>query len=261
VSGENKFYVNLLNHNNQILGGKRNRKHHDILEVEDLQLLIKNIISDVPDVIPTSSVVTTTKPTVVKPERKLTVSVHSPVDIGITDTYGNYTGIIESGDGFTKIKEEIPNSSYYELDDGKYVSVGSDEVYQVKLKGTGAGSFRVEVVEREGEEIIESKSFIDLPVTPLLEASIDFNAGQEPVLKIDVNGDGVVDVQRRRMRQDQVHLRRCKRRVPAVRAQPRLGHQRPRRRWQFWRLVQRRWTQIDLPESVKQMANFEGALT
>ena len=186
------YYLNLQDYNSDLFGGRRNRKHSDILEAEPLQQLIKNIVKNDTSTLP--SHMSTSMPAAKSVTKKLHFDVHSPVSIGITDDRGNYTGIINSPSSpFAQIREEIPNSYYMEFGEGKYTGVTGDGNYQVMLKGTGSGTFTFNMSESvDGEET--EVNFVDIPVATssvvLVTNSSDIvNAS----LKIDMTGDGIYE--------------------------------------------------------------------
>lgn len=190
------YYLNLRDYNSEILSGlgglRRNRKHSDILEVGPLQSFIKNIVIGSTSTLP--SHLSTYKPLPKIEDRELSLDVHSPVSIGITDQAGNYTGIsVSTTSEFPQIKEEIPNSYYLEFGEGKYVGVTGNENYQIKLKGTGSGTFTLNVEEKKDERKI-IKSFIDIPVSTSTIAIVTNTSNiASTTLKIDMNGDGVYE--------------------------------------------------------------------
>lgn len=189
IQDEETYYLNLRDHNKWL---RRNRGHADILEVESLQELIQNLAirststlsSDILSVMPESDDST----------KKLRFGLHSPVSIGITDQFGNYTGLLTaSSSDFVQIRQEIPNSYYMEFGEGKYAGVTGNENYQVKLKGTGSGTFTFNIEESKNGQVIE-KSFIDIPVATGTVALLTSTSNiASTTLKIDVAGDGVYE--------------------------------------------------------------------
>jgi len=192
IQDSDTYYLNLQDYNSDLFGGRRNRKHADILEVEPLQQLIKNIVKN--DTTTKPRHISTSMPVTKNEIKKLHFDVHSPVTIGITDDRGNYTGIINSPSSpFAQIKEEIPNSYYVEFGEGKYAGVTGDGVYQVVLKGTGSGTFTFNMSESvDGEE--REVNFVDIPVATstvvLVTNSSDIASTS---LKIDMTGDGIYE--------------------------------------------------------------------
>jgi pimeloyl-ACP methyl ester carboxylesterase len=193
IQDEDKYYLNLFEYNSKISGGLfHNRKHGNILEVENLQDFIKNIVAESPSSLPAH--ITISKPDVDDETKRLHFDIHSPVSISITDSFGNFTGITgTSSGGFVTVKEEVPNSYYMEFGEGKYVGVTGNESYQVKLKGTGSGTFTLNVEESKDGNVIQ-KSFVDIPVSTSTVAELSNVSNiSEVSLKIDMTGDGVFE--------------------------------------------------------------------
>jgi len=192
IQDSDTYYLNLQDYNSDLLGGRRNRKHADILEAEPLQQLIKSIVKN--DVSTLPSYISTSMPITKNDVKKLHLDVHSPVSIGITDDRGNYTGLVNSPSSpFIQIKEEIPNSYYMEFGEGKYAGVTGDGNYQVILRGTGSGTFTFNMSESvDGEET--EINFVDIPVATssvvLVTNSSDIASTS---LKIDMTGDGIYE--------------------------------------------------------------------
>jgi hypothetical protein len=192
IQDSDTYYLNLQDYNSDLLGGRRNRKHADILEVEPLQQLIKNIVKNSTSTLPRH--LSTSVPATKNETKKLHFNVHSPVSIGITDEQGNYTGLVNSPSSpFVQIKEEIPNSYYMEFGEGKYVGVTGDGGYQVVLKGTGSGTFTFNMSESvDGEET--EISFVDIPVaTSSVVVVTNSSDIASTSLKIDMTGDGIYE--------------------------------------------------------------------
>src|SRR3989338_6387142 len=93
------LYLNLPSHNGELRGLRRNRSHADILEVEQLQELIKQIIHDSLnfDNLPTHF--SLTKPEPKADEKKLRIRGLSPISIDVNDTFGNHTGPVSNSNG------------------------------------------------------------------------------------------------------------------------------------------------------------------
>jgi pimeloyl-ACP methyl ester carboxylesterase len=188
------FYINLFKHN-AFLEFNINREHADILETNPVRLLISNLVQDMDDLL---EYVSEIQPPNNDINKRIRLSVHSPVSVGIYDSFGNHTGIAtDPTTDLVRIEELVPNSYYMEFGEGKYVGFALDEEdKQVLLQGTGYGTFTIEVQKVEGDSVVEEVFFKDLLVTPLLSGEISMNTGTiEPILKIDIESDGIVDFQ------------------------------------------------------------------
>ncbi len=193
MDGEN-YWVNLLEHNRQlIISLRRNRQHKDILEVNSLENLLSSIIKKQSPVL--DLVLTNTKP--VDNSNRLRLSVHSPITIEATDSYGAFTGkVCFQTLSSCYLREDIPNSGYYEFGEGKYINMVEDGAKNIKLKGTGTGTFTFNADEYSGESLIASTTFKDVPVNPntIVTLEVQNTLGSLSSMHVDVNGDGMVDV-------------------------------------------------------------------
>lgn len=185
-----EYYLNLFDLNDVRMF---NLKHHNILEASQLLEMLSKIftkgLSTLPDFISSQKPIST--------NQNLQLSVHSPVSLGV---YSNnlYTDPSSTTptDAFTFIKEEIPNSYYLEIGEDKYIGLPKNGNYVVNLQGRGVGTFTFNQEITQGDQIIDSKSFINIPVTPSTKASLSIDNGNlSPNLNLDVDGNGSIDVQ------------------------------------------------------------------
>jgi pimeloyl-ACP methyl ester carboxylesterase len=183
MNGATNYYVNLA-----ITSGE----HKNILEVKSLQGLISGFIAD--QTLNMPGIVTSVPFTA--DVHRLNFSVHSPVSIDLYDLLGRHTGLAStsSDSDIQKIDEEIPNSYYFTFGEGKYAGSETESSTTVKLTGLTAGSFTFDVEETQGNDIVASTTFADIPVTASTTATLVItDLATPPVLNMDINGDGVVD--------------------------------------------------------------------
>jgi hypothetical protein len=186
MEGE-KYWVNLKNHNTVF---KINREHKDIFEVSELDNFLKQIIIN--NEIVFDSIITNTQP--VNVENHLQLSVHSPVTLDGYDIEENHTGkICPQDSGVCYVEENIPNSSYLEFGEGKYLNLPEEKLDNIKLVGTDIGTFTFESIKVEPNGQVTTSSFVDLPVTTQTQGEITLNTSNTPQLALDVTGDGIVD--------------------------------------------------------------------
>jgi pimeloyl-ACP methyl ester carboxylesterase len=116
------------------------------------------------------------------------ISVFSPVNVEITDQYGNYSGIDIQG----HIYNEIPNAEVSLMGESKFVYLPTDEgqEYVVSLTGTGEGVFTLEDIDIVDDQVSNVKTFADLPSTTSFKGKLDID---ESVLYLDHDGDGQAD--------------------------------------------------------------------
>ncbi len=183
-----KWWLNLPLSNRGVLN--KDHKHADILEVPSLLDFIFNRIKDL-EINPTVYLSTSTPVDILD---KLRLSVHSPVSLDAYDAFGNHTGkVCPAGSSNCYIEENIPNSSYYEFGEGKYINLPKDDFQKVDLQGTDVGTFTYNstVVDSGGQQT--TSSFVDIPVTTQTQGEITLDQTGVPQIKLDVTGDGVTD--------------------------------------------------------------------
>ncbi|MFA6251721.1 MAG: right-handed parallel beta-helix repeat-containing protein [Candidatus Paceibacterota bacterium] len=188
LNGSEKYYFNLLKYNNDF--NKKNR-HADLLEINPILDFISNIITNNSQI--DSPYISATTP--IDPQNRLRLSVHSPITLDAYDIEGNHTGkICPSDNDFCYIEENIPNSSYLEFGEGKYLNLPEDKFSKIKLQGIDIGTFTYESEKVLSNGVSVVSSFVDIPVTTQSQAEITLNKiTQVPELKLDVTGDGIID--------------------------------------------------------------------
>jgi len=160
--------------------------HSDILEDTQLLDFLGSIIQK-----NDTGNLNTTEP--IQIGNRLHVSVHSPVSVDIEDNLGNFTGkVCDSTTGSCAVQEDIPGSTYYEFGEGKYVQLSQEKAKKIVLQGTDTGTFTLDadIITPFGQTT--TSTFIDIPVTTQTQGELV--VGTTTVLKLDVTGDGVVDV-------------------------------------------------------------------
>jgi hypothetical protein len=121
------------------------------------------------------------------------IAIHSPISIDVTDQNSNHLGL--SSDEVST-ENNIPNASFEILGEQKFVYLPDDalQTYEIKLQGTGVGTFTITDSTIEDNQITQKMEFIDIPVTTQTQGEILFNTtSRETELKLDVTGDGVND--------------------------------------------------------------------
>lgn len=186
--GAERYWLNLDAYNNSV---GLNRNHKNIFEVPDLNDFIDQVLKKDPLLV--GSYISNTEP--VDTSDRIRLSVHSPVTIDAYDEFGNHTGKVCPVDSeFCFAEENIPNSSYYDFGEGKYINLPQDQFHIIKLQGTDTGTFtyKSEVVNPDGTS--DTDSFINIPVTSQTQAEVTMNTEtNELELRLDINGDGVLD--------------------------------------------------------------------
>jgi hypothetical protein len=124
-------------------------------------------------------------------ETYLIIGVHSPVSIIVKNSNGQQVGKING-----EIKEDINNSSYFELAGSKYVIIPQNEEINVVLSGesTGRYSLTIEKVTPDGKQIL-LQEMIGATSTTELSAKFMCQLGSCGVIAVDYDGDGSIDSQ------------------------------------------------------------------
>jgi len=193
---EQKYYLNLKEHNEELIVGlRRNRDHADILEADPLQEFIRNILENDIAILPNH--ISEVKPTPKDADKRLRYRIHSPVSLDLYDLDGNHTGPVEnltSDSDFRWVEANIPNSYYLEFGEVKYAGSGSGSPIQVVLVGQGTGTFTLEVEELSGEDNVVIQSFSGIPVIKDAKATLEVENLSSPLtLAMDMDNDGVID--------------------------------------------------------------------
>ncbi len=197
------FNQGLFNHDN-----RSDVEHANILDADPVKSFISKVVatSSLASAADSTSYLTSTKPNAGDyPWMKwYTVSVHSPVDVDIYDSHGGHMGTVPLSSIDPKFKDsdlmyldDTIGGQYEAIGDEKYFTIPADETYTVQLKGTGTGNFTYQVQKFVGGNMTEVSNtvYTDLPVTPLLVASTTISsATTTPLLNLDVDGNGTVDI-------------------------------------------------------------------
>lgn len=118
------------------------------------------------------------------------IEVFSPIDIFVTDQFGNTLGLSEDG----SIINEIPNADFEVWGEHKFIYLPSDsqQDYAVSLQGTDTGTYTIKTNIIQNTEITQTEVFSNLPVTPELLGQVNLSA-EQTTLSLDTDGDGSTD--------------------------------------------------------------------
>jgi pimeloyl-ACP methyl ester carboxylesterase len=170
--------------------------HANMLAATSVQDLIRDIITDVSR---DASFITSTKPVATDLSKRLHISVHSPITLGIRDSNGRFTGVVTNPDPLSDIPvvvRGVPNTYYFEFGEGKYTGFEVSEEFEIVMQGTGSGTFTLEIEEVEGDEVIGFLEYSNIPVSTSTGAILYIhdtqNKGQ---IELDVDGDGLADAE------------------------------------------------------------------
>ncbi len=168
------------------------RVHRSILEVTNISDFLKSKIqretfSD------SENIIVSDTSTLVSNEDKLHYTLHSPLTLGVEDVQGRYTGL----DPITlEVTEEIPNVSFKQLGETKFISVPKDLPHTLKLKGYDSGSFSLDIDEQIGNVLEEKVSFQGVPTLVGTNVLLEYIPGVDlssSTLRLDQNNDGVFE--------------------------------------------------------------------
>jgi hypothetical protein len=169
------------------------RAHKNILEVDALRQFIKNQITNADSNL---EYISTTKPTTIAD--KITYRLHSPLALNLYDNQGNHTGISTTTN---QLEENIPGAYYREIGDTKYIIAPADIAHHLVLQGYASGSFSLDIQKQTGDTVTASTTFSAIPSSTSTVVTLDVPANSDIVspnalspLKIDFNGDNIVDV-------------------------------------------------------------------
>jgi hypothetical protein len=192
--GFNKYYLDIAKYNDD---NNKDFTHSDIMENPEILDTLENIITDSNKSTPHIKDNIPVLPDYATPKYKI-ISMHSPADIDVYDSSNRHVGIApnsNNSDDMVTIETGIPNSNFLLVGNEKYAIVPDNgENYDVKITGTGSGLFTLGIEKQQGDNVVDTLLYQDLPVTKNLKADIEIlGDGSESYLDIDHNGDGVID--------------------------------------------------------------------
>lgn len=186
------YYLNLNSFNALY---ETNWTHANLLAASSTQDLLKDVLLKE---VRSAPFIRATKPEVAEAGRRLRVSVHSPISLGVRDPEGRFTGVIPNPDPDSNIPivvEEIPNSYYFEFGEGKYIGFDVGTSYDIVMQGNGEGTFTLEIDEIQSDAMISSSAYSNVPVSPSTLATLTLqDLSNENTLQLDEDGDGVIDM-------------------------------------------------------------------
>ncbi|MDP2668250.1 MAG: right-handed parallel beta-helix repeat-containing protein [bacterium] len=195
VQDTEKYYLDLKKYNiaQSIFGiNFVSRKHASILEASPLLDFINGIIKDE---LTLNDFIKLDKPVFNSSDATtLRLKIHSPVSLDIYDEFGRHTGIASSFGEDWLIEEQIPNSYYIEMGEGKYAGADILGTTTIKLIGQDFGIFTMDIEKLNGDSLIATSTFKDIPVALGSLASVETSGDINTIkLNLDINGDGIVD--------------------------------------------------------------------
>ncbi len=185
-----RWWVDLQEYNEE---NAPNRVHKNILEIDNIRNFIKSKIQRETTFADPENILLNSDSSLASGEVRLHYILHSPLTLGITDAEGKYTGMNPET---KEIKQEIPGVDYRKIGDVQFISTPTGVPYTLKLDGYAEGNFSLDVEKQEGNTIIKTKSFDDIPNTGATLATMDIGTTfdvESAQLKVDEDGDGDID--------------------------------------------------------------------
>jgi pimeloyl-ACP methyl ester carboxylesterase len=114
------------------------------------------------------------------------VSVHSPMEMMLTDPSGKRVGGLGADDSFM----EAPHSSFWRFGDMKVGTVDPTSPFTATLHGTALGDSMIKVRTWGASGLGDETVFAHVPTTPSTTGSFTFDGAAVSALRVDVLGDG-----------------------------------------------------------------------
>ena len=195
ATGTERYWLDLAEYNrlfNKLSDGRlRSIAHGDIFEVNELNRFIVDKITSVEKPLDEYTYLFTEPP--LGDQLHLRYALHSPLTLDMYDDQGRHTGVSTTTG---QIEENIPGTYYAAFGDTKYIFSDASTSAHVLMDGYADGVFTFNVDELEGDMLVASTTFKDIPASPETLVSIDTEGGVSSLspLHIDDDGDGTTDV-------------------------------------------------------------------
>ena len=180
-----RWWVNLRKYD-ELLRFNVERKHADILEVPEIRILAKTILTN--SVIPSFEFISTNQPAPKPTGSRLRFTIHSPLDLSAVDSEGNIVNSATS---------TIHGSRYKRYGEVQVLSVPLNMPITLHLDGYASGSFTLDIEEISGNNVTTSSSTIlAIPCSTSTRATMSFAGGtlqNASPLMVDYNGDTLTD--------------------------------------------------------------------
>lgn len=168
--------------------GNIDRKHAGVLEVDQLNNFITDTLNSNLSNLSEYKYLSTTAP--FSNNSRLRYSLHSPLTLDLYDSLGNHTGISTTTG---QIEEGIPGTYYMEFGDIKYLFTDASSSAHIQMSGYATSTFTFNVDQLQGDTLLASTTFKDIPVTPTTQVSLDVVSDISTLSPMHIDlGDGVV---------------------------------------------------------------------
>jgi pimeloyl-ACP methyl ester carboxylesterase len=163
------------------------RKHAAIFEISQLRSLIKeNILTQTTTTLP--EYISEDEPILEDTPPRLEYYLHSPLALSAHDSEGR---VISATD------DAYPNATYRRFGEVQYLSVPASSHPTLVLDGLDSGSFTLEVMKTDDDEMIEQTTFAGIMTSPDTEVMMVFPDGtvtEAGPLIVDYDGNGTMDM-------------------------------------------------------------------
>jgi pimeloyl-ACP methyl ester carboxylesterase len=189
------YWVNLKKYNDdhenafQQLTTFWDKNHANILSIPEVDTFINNLITATSS--PSPAYISNTQP--IDSGKRLQYALHSPLNLNLYDDQGRHTGLSTTTG---KLEEQIPGTYYVEIGEAKYIFADEIAAQHIHMYGYGTGTFTLNVNEYEGNTLLASTTFRDIPTTASTSAVLTISNDLSTVspLIVDENGDGNTDL-------------------------------------------------------------------
>lgn len=182
-----RWWVDLQKYNRDNLNiGPYRQNHASILEVEEVRrLILNNLVRHASDALPDYTF-SATPP--LESEDRLVFALHSPLALSAVDADGNVVSEYEN---------TIPKASFVRYGEVQKLFIPTGIPFTLVLTGEADGSFTLDIVEYDEEEIVATTTFSAIPSLASTVAEMEFTEGRledASALRIDLDGDSSIDV-------------------------------------------------------------------
>lgn len=165
--------------------GSEFRTHKDLTDSTPVKNLVQVLLGDVPVIsLPFVSI----EQPIYATKRSL-LSTHSPVHFYVQDTAGRRTGRVT----LDEVREDIPDSQYFELGGSHFVVVPDGIEYTVVIFGEDEGGMTFRAAELDGEVQTETTRVNVATTTASTTITFAYRNDAFTDLRVDVEGDGLLD--------------------------------------------------------------------
>ena len=160
-------------------------EHARIIETEPILSFVSDQITNTPN--SSYQYLSTAAPP--STDHRLRYELHSPLTLDVYDALGHHTGISTTTG---QIEEQIPGTSYMQFGDVKYLFTDTSTTAHIVMNGYATSTFTFNVSELQGDMLMATTTFKDIPTTPHTTVTLDTASDITTVspMHLDLMGDG-----------------------------------------------------------------------